>query len=374
MSLALVVEILGDATGLDKSLKGASGSVGGFGDLLGGSTLKVAALAGGVTLAAGAIVEMTAAAAADRDEQAKLETVLKAAGVATGDYTDKVDAAIEAGQARAFSDSETRDALASLVTATHDLDTATSSLALAQDVARFAGVDLATAADAVAKAQAGQAGPLAKLIPGLDKGANATETLANATKAAAGQADTFASSVTGMGARGADALGELGEEVGSAFLPILDALLPVLIQLIQLLGQLIKAVLPAIIPILKLLGSALKVVGDILVIVVGWIVKLVKWLGDAIGVLGRFLDAINPLKGITLPSLPFLSASTSSAAGPGVGRSSSRAASTGAVAPASITIYTTGDGIEAEQAVVRALRRVTRLNGGVVPAVGWAGG
>jgi hypothetical protein len=374
MSLALVVEILGDATGLDKSLKGASGSVGGFGDMLGGSTLKVAALAGGVTLAAGAIIEMTAAAAADRDEQAKLETVLKAAGVATGNYTDKVDAAIEAGQARAFSDSETRDALASLVTATHDLDTATSSLALAQDVARFAGVDLATAADAVAKAQAGQAGPLAKLIPGLDKGANATETLANATKAAAGQADTFASSTAGMAARGSDAFGELGETIGSAFLPILDALLPILIQLITLLGQLIKAVLPAIIPILKLLGSALKVVGDILVIVVEWIVKLVKWLGDAIGTLGRFLDAINPLKGITLPSLPFLSASPSSAAGAGVGRSASRAASTGAVAPASITIYTTGDGIEAEQAVVRALRRVTRLNGGVVPAIGWAGG
>lgn len=372
MSLALVVEIIGDASKLGKELDATGSKVGGFGDALGGSGVKVAAIAGVAGIAAVAIAGMTEAAAADRDEQTKLETAIKAAGAATGDYNVVVDEAIAKGQERAFSDSETRDALQSLVTATGDVTTATALLGPAQDIARFAGVDLATAADAVAKAQAGQAGPLQKLIPGLEKGASATDTLAAASAAAAGQADTFAKSQAGMSAIAGDSLGELSETIGSVFLPILDAIVPAIIPIIQAFGKLVTALLPALIPLVKLLAGALKIAADVLVGLVGWIIKLVNWIGTAIDKVGSFLDKLNPLKGFKLPSLPFLSSSTSSA-GAGVGRSSSRASSTGSVAPATINVYTTGDGIDAEQAVVRALRRVTRLNGGVVPAVGWTG-
>jgi hypothetical protein len=373
VSLALIVEIIGDATKLDRSLGDVKEGVGGIGGMLGGSTLKIAALAGGVTLAAGAILEMTSAAAADRDEQNKLATAIAAATNSTADYTTEIDAAIAAGQEKAFTDSDTRAALEALVTATHDVNAATSLLGATQDIARLSGVDLATAADAVAKAQAGQAGPLAKLIPGIEKAGSATDVLAAATKLAAGQADTYAKSSAGMGARASDAFGEISESIGEIFLPILDALLPVIIQLLGLLAQLVKAVLPALIPVIKLVGSALTIVGGILSIVVGWIIKLVKWIGDAIGALGRFLDAINPLKGISLPSLPFLSSTTGGAAPAASGRSASRAAPAGG-GGAVVNVYTSGDSIDAELAVVRALRRVTRINGGVVPAVGWTGG
>jgi len=375
MSLALVVDIVGDASKLSSELKGAQGELGGFGSALGGNVVKIAAVAGVAGVAAGAIIGMTQAAAADRDEQNKLNAAIAAATNSTADYTAEIDAAIAAGQERAFTDSETREALQSLVTATGDVTTATGLLAQTQDIARLANVDLATAADAVAKAQMGQAGPLAKLIPGIDKAGSATEVLAAATKLAAGQADTYAKSSAGMGARASDAFGEISESIGEVFLPILDALLPVIIQLLGVLSQLVKAVLPFLVPILKLVGSALSVVGGILATVVGWIVKLVKFLGDAIGMLGKFLDAINPLKGISLPSLPFLSSSTASSGGPvASGRGvSSRAASSGGGSP-TINVYTTGDGIDAELAVTRALRRVTRINGGVVPAVGWTGG
>jgi hypothetical protein len=374
MSLALIVEILGDATGLSKSLDGAKGSVGGFGDLLGGSAVKIAAVAGVAGVAAGAIIGMTEAAAADRDEQDKLNTTLAAAGVATGDYLTVVDEAIAKGQDRAFTDSETRDALASLVTATGDLGVATSSLAIAQDVARFAGVDLATAADAVAKAQAGQDGALRKLMPGLAAGATAADTLAAATATAAGQADTYANSAAGMKDRSTDAFGEIAETVGSVFLPIMDEIVPALLPILKSFGQLVTALLPVLIPLIKLVAGALGLVAGALSVVVGWLVKLIDWVGNAIGAIGRFLDKINPLKNISLPSLPFLSASSSGAApaSAGVGRSGARVSSS-AVAPATINVYTTGDGIDAEQAVVRALRRVTRLNGGVIPAAGWSG-
>jgi hypothetical protein len=123
----------------------------------------------------------------------------------------------------------------------------------------------------------------------------------------------------------------------------------------------------------KLLAGALKIVADVLVTVVGWLVKLVEWIGNAIGKVGAFLDKLNPLKDFKMPSLPFLSSSPATAAGgAGVGRSAGAARAATSSAP-TINVYTTGDGIEAEQAIVRALRRVTRLNGGVIPAVGWAG-
>ena len=94
------------------------------------------------------------------------------------------------------------------------------------------------------------------------------------------------------------------------------------------------------------------------------------WVSNAVDALGKFLDNLNPLKGFTLPNLPFLSSSASAApASAGVGRTAG-ATATAAVPAGGITgeVFTTGDGIEAEQAVVRALRRVTRVNGGVIPA------
>lgn len=360
MTVGFVVEIIGDASKLAKELDQTEGKVGGFGGAIGGSALKVAALAGVAAVAATAIASMTSAAAEDQAEQQRLEAAIKAAGAATGDYTKQVDDAIAAGQERAFTDTQTRDALQSLVTATGSVTSATTLLGAAQDIARFAGVDLATAADAVAKAQAGQDGALRKLMPGLAKGATAADTLALATSKAAGQADIYANSAQGMQEKGADAFGELGETIGSAFLPVLEALLPALIPLIQQFGKLVSAILPAIIPLLKVVGSVLGTVARALSTVVGWLIDLVSWVGRAIGKIGSFLDSINPLKGISLPSLPFLSASSVASAAPagrslGAGRSSSGVAG-------GITINVSGDPAVVQAAVVRALRTYDRRN------------
>jgi hypothetical protein len=156
------------------------------------------------------------------------------------------------------------------------------------------------------------------------------------------------------------------------FLPVLDAVIPALLPILKALGELVKAILPILIPLVKILAAGLKIVADVLVTLVGWLVKLLDWLLKGIDAIGKFLDTINPLKNLSLPSLPFLSSSPASAgSSAGVGRAASSRSSAG-LAP-TINVYTTGDGIEAEQAVVRALRRVTRLNGGVVPALGWQG-
>jgi hypothetical protein len=367
VSVALVVEILGDASKLAGELDKSKGTVDGWAGGIGGAAVKVAAIAGVAGVAAGAIISMTEAAAADRAEQEKLEAAIAASGAATGDWKTVTDAAIATAQDKAFTDSEARDAMQSLVTATGDVTEASTLMATAQDVARFANVDLATAADAVAKANAGSDGALRKLIPGLEKGATATDTIAAASKAAAGQADLYANSAEGMREKGGNAFGELSETIGSVFLPILDAILPALTPLLQAFGELVSALLPALTPLIGLLAKALGFVATALSTVIGWLVKLVTWLSNAMAKVGDFLASINPFKDIHLPSLPFLNATAAGAgvaAGTFAGPSQLAGGSGGG-----ITINVYGDPGMIQATVLRALRTYDRRN-----ATGLAGG
>jgi hypothetical protein len=351
--VGLTVPIKGDTANLDAALQKSGGGVKGFGDVLGGVSPVALGAAGAVVVAGKAIIDMTAAAAEDRDEQAKLELAIQAAGAATATSTQQVEDAIAAGQDRAFTDSETRDALTSLVTATGDVTSATGLLTDAQDIARFAGVDLATASDAVAKAQAGQDGALRKLVPGLAKGAKATDTIALASTRAAGQADLYAESSAGMGARASDAFAEIGETIGGAFLPVLDEVLPALLPVLKSLAQLVSTILPLIIPLIKALAAALSIVATVLSTVVGWIVKLVSWLARAIDKIGTFLEKINPLKNLKLPSLPFLNASGTGASPAGA---STRGAPAGGSSSAGVIVNVYG-ALDPE-ATARQIRRI----------------
>jgi hypothetical protein len=355
--VSLVVSIVGDTKGLEKSLNQSGSDVKGFGGDALAAAAKVTVIAGVALAGAAAIGAMTKAAADDRAEQQKLQKAIENAGAATADTTAQVDAAIAAGQEKAFTDSQTRDGLQSLVTATKDVGVATQLLAQAQDIARFAGVDLATASDAVAKAYAGQDSKLVKLVPGMTKGATAMETLGKASQLAAGQADIYAKSADGMNDRAGDAFSELSETIGEVFLPVLDAILPIVIQIIKLFGQLIKAVLPLLVPILKAVGVALTIVGNVLSVVIGWLIKLIDWLSKAIGMLGDFLAKINPFSGIKLPSLPF-TASGQSVSGLQAGTQAAGSSVNGGV---TINIY--GDPSVIEAKVTKALRDYKRRNG-----------
>jgi hypothetical protein len=231
----------------------------------------------------------------------------------------------------------------------------------AQDIARLSGVDLATAADAIAKAEAGQDGALRKLIPGLEKGATSTDTIAEATRLAAGQADLYASSAAGATEAASIGFGELGEEIGAAFLPIMAELMPALMPLIKALGELIRAILPAIIPLLQLVAKVFVAIAQAISSVVSWLASFINKIRDALGAVGRFLDSINPLKGISLPfSLSAPVAPTPF--GPTLGRlaaPSSTAATGGGVI---VNVYG-GNPAAVERAVIRAVQRFGRLNG-----------
>jgi hypothetical protein len=373
MPLGLTVPIKGDAKDLDKALKGASGGILGFGGDLGSTALKATAVGAAIGTAAIALSEMTNAAAADQAQQAKLAAAIDAATGSHVDNTAAVDAAIAAGQDLAFTDDQTRDALQSLVTSTGDLTAATGLLGTAQDVARFAGVDLATAADAVAKANEGQDTALTRMLPGLEKGATATDTLANAQRLAAGQAAVYGATTEASQAKASDAMSELGETIGTALLPALDAILPALTPMIKSFGTLVSAVLPLLIPILKLLGVVLGLVAKSITEVVGQLVSLINWLMSAVKAVGDLLNKIGPLRElgkVVGGIVGGLNASAVALTPTGRGATTT-ASSSGGGGSASVVfnITATGDSLATERAVARALRRVTRINAGVP---GWA--
>lgn len=351
--VGLVVGITGDASGLKDTLGDAGKEVKGFGGISLATAAKVTLIGGVAVAAATGLFELGKAAAADRDEQDKLIKTIENAGAATGNYMQLVDDAITQGQNRAFSDSETRAALESLVTATGDVAQSTQLLVGAQDLARQAGVSLEQASDAVAKAYAGNDGALRKMLPGLQKGATAQDTIAAAFSRSKGQADRFANSAEGMGARAGDALGELGETIGEAVLPVLDALLPALLPIIKQLGVLIQKVLPILVPLLKIVAQAFGVVVDIVIKLVSWVADLIKWLADLLSPIGQVIDALASLN-------PFGGLIAQITGGPG-GATSTDTGGVGAPFNATFNIY--GDPATVEATLVRVLNDYNRRNG-----------
>lgn len=373
-SLGLLIRIGGDVSGLKSALDEANGGINVFGKQVSGKAVGGAlAFAGAAGIAVTAIAGMTAAAAADRDAQAKLNASIVASTGSHADYTEAINAAIAAGQEMAFTDDETRAALEPLVRSTGDVAAATAQLALVQDLARTAGVDLATAADAVAKANEGQDKGLRTLLPGLEVGATATETLANAQKAAAGASAAFAKSTEGQMSKVGDSFSELTETIGEVFLPILDAILPALLPILKAFGQLVQALLPLLIPLIKTLGKVLEIVAGILVAIVKGVVDFIKAIGKAIDQIGEFLKKV-PLVGDFIGGSGGKAVGFGSLAGPmpagpgGFGISSHAIGDTGSqgVGVGNIIINIQGDPLAIEREVVRALRTYGRRNGVVI--------
>jgi hypothetical protein len=337
----IAVAIIGNADKLNAALNEGSAKVEGFAGSLGGlgGVLKGAAIVGGVTAVGAAVVDLTKAAADDAAEQARLEQAIAAAGAATGDWAGQIDAAIAAGQSLAFTDTQIRDAMVPLVGVTGDVAQASDLLATAQDIARLKGVDLATAAEAVAKAQDGSATALGRLVGISTQGLTATEVLTEAQRRASGQADTYASSTSGGLERMSIMFSEVGETVGSAFLPVLEEILPVLIPIIEQFAELVKDLLPVLIPLLKLAVIPLKILANVISSVLDVLGPLIDMLGDAIDTIGDFIGSAGGAKG--------------AAAGAG-------AFGVGAAAPVFVTVNTGAD----PDAVIRAVRRYAAANGG----------
>jgi len=139
-------------------------------------------------------------------------------------HAGAIDAAIKSNQRLAFSDDETRESLALLVGATHDVNKALEIQGTAMDLARLKGISLADASTALVRVEGGQFRALKGLGIVLRDGATATEALAAVQKVAMGQADAYSKTAAASADRLGDSWDELSERVGYAVAgPMADA-------------------------------------------------------------------------------------------------------------------------------------------------------
>lgn len=164
MARPLAVEITGDIRKLKRALGEARGESAKTGSHFAG--LKVAALAAGSAIVGGLAVglEKSIHAAIDAEKvNARLNVAFKNAGLSANKYAGQVDKAASAGRRLGFTDEQTKDALGSLITATHSYRASVKQLGIAQDLARFKGVSLEQATKALTMAHAGSLRPIKQL-------------------------------------------------------------------------------------------------------------------------------------------------------------------------------------------------------------------
>jgi hypothetical protein len=149
MARPILVEILGDAHQFQAELNRATGTTRRFG--------TAARVAGGL-LATGLAfgLEQSVKAAIDaQDSHRRLEQAFKNVGLSATAYEHQVAGAEAASRKLGFAGNEVRDALGSLLTATGSVSLSIKDLGVAQDLARFKGVDLETATQKLTLAMSG---------------------------------------------------------------------------------------------------------------------------------------------------------------------------------------------------------------------------
>lgn len=173
------------------------------------------------------------AAAADELEQAKLAQTLQNVVGASSATVATTEALIEAmSRASGTADTELRAALASLVIGTRDLTKAQTGLVLAQDIATASGIPLQAAADALAKAYAGNYKALQKLSPALrdliKDGASTEVVFADLAQTFSGATANAADTAAGKMKILKNNIAEFQESLGAALLPALEKITSVM--------------------------------------------------------------------------------------------------------------------------------------------------
>ena len=200
---------------------------------------------------------------------------------------DAMEASIAAGRKLGFVDDEVTASLATLVTVTKDKTQAEKDAAIAEDVARFRGIDLASATNIVVKAQEGNVGALKKLgiiVPAVtknvdelkashtkvtdaqlkaaqaaDKQATATAALAALHNAANGQAQAYAGTMDGSMAIATAQVADIQEKLGGVLNNLVATVMPPLVAGLEVVagwfGQLAQAAEPFVQQVIALAGQ-----------------------------------------------------------------------------------------------------------------------
>lgn len=226
----VVIEFLGK----DKSFGSTADKMGGKSDRLGARMSKVGkvaalGLAGGALIAGKALYSMGKAATEDAQSAALLARQLRNSAGATDKQVAGVERYITAmGKQLGVADDELRPAMARLVRATGDVGKAQDLAGLAMDVSAGSGKSLESVSTALAKAQNGNVGGLARLGVATKDAEGKTLSFAKIQQKLAneyvGAAATKANTLAGKMDRLKLILGETGEAIGAKLIPVVTKL------------------------------------------------------------------------------------------------------------------------------------------------------
>lgn len=167
----------------------------------------------------GVMGDAVQAAMKDEESQNRLRASLLANVPAWNGSTDAIEKNILAAQHLGFNDEQLRDSLTVLVGATHDVGKAQKIMSTAMDLARFKGIDLRTASEALIKVEGGHYRALAQLGIKLKDNATSTEALAAVQAVASGQAEAYANTNSGKLLAAQVKLDEAMENFGYVVMP-----------------------------------------------------------------------------------------------------------------------------------------------------------
>lgn len=231
------------ATTAEKQMGRAGKSI----DKLGASMTKfgAAGLAAAGTLGGG-LFKLAQGAIEDQKAQALLADQLRKSTGATDAQIKKIEEMIDAtARATGVADDQLRPAMGNLVRAFGDAEKASSVLTTALNISQATGRDLETVTIALGRAANGNVGALSRLGIPLDDNVKKSKDFDAALKAlnaqfggaAAAAADTYA----GKLARAKVAVSEAGEQIGAAFIPVVEKSATALAGTINKLGDVDKA-------------------------------------------------------------------------------------------------------------------------------------
>jgi phage-related protein len=220
----------------------------------------------GVGVAAGAAVAAefglaTKAAMEQQEHLASLSATYAAAGLAASGMAKDVEEVEATVRRTGQSGDDAIDAYNKLVLATKDTAKAHEQLAVAEDLAAFKHVSVATAANAIIKAGEGSTKALKAMgIATEDAAGNALsaqQVMDNLAGAVKGQADAFGDTAAGKIARYKESMNQLQETIGDVLLPVLSRLLDIAAPIMDFLSH-NTALIQVLVPIIAAFAGVIE--------------------------------------------------------------------------------------------------------------------
>ncbi len=213
--LSILVKVRDEASA---ALGRLSGDVSGLGGSLNFASLGAGALAGGMAAIAGAAIMDTVKAFADSEQQmAKFNAIVKTLPADLQKYKDQMLATANSALKFGFDNDNAAVSIARLFQATGDAQLSFQAFQAAMDLARYKGISLDDATQALILAFQGGGRMLKQLGIEIDEHASRETILAAVMKATAGQAEAYAQTFNGVKDVMSVYIGEVKEAMGQPF-------------------------------------------------------------------------------------------------------------------------------------------------------------